>query len=144
MLIASMRAWFESSVAERLGPLETQLLRLLWQRGPATVRELLDSGDISGAYTTVMTTLDRLYKKGLLERSPEGRAFRYAPRQTKQEFKGQLLRRAIGQLIGDSDRMLDPMSCLVDAVSEHDRKLLDELEKAVDKKKRELRKKGER
>lgn len=144
MLIASMRAWFESSVAERLGPLETQLLRLLWQRGPATVRELLDSGDISGAYTTVMTTLDRLYKKGLLERTPEGRAFRYAPRQSKQEFKGQLLRRAIGQLIGDSDRMLDPMSCLVDAVSEHDRKLLDELEKAVEKKKRELRKKGER
>src|SRR5690242_11062953 len=100
MLIASMRAWFESSVAERLGPLETQLMRLLWQRGATTVRELLESGEITGAYTTVMTTLDRLYKKGLLDRTPEGRAFRYAPRQSKQEFKGQLLRRAIGQLLG--------------------------------------------
>lgn len=139
-----MRAWFESSVAERLGPLETQLLRLLWERGPATVRELLDSGDVAGAYTTVMTTLDRLYKKGLLERMPEGRAFRYAPRHTKQEFKGQLLRRAIGQLMGDDDRTLEPMSCLVDAVSAHDRKLLDDLEAAIEKKKRELRKKGGR
>lgn len=139
-----MRAWFESSVAERLGPLETQLLRLLWQRGPATVRELLDSGEVAGAYTTVMTTLDRLYKKGLLERTPESRAFRYAPRQSKQEFKGELVRRAIGQLLGETDRTLDPMSCLVDAVSEHDGKLLDELEKAIDRKKRELRKKGGR
>jgi predicted transcriptional regulator len=119
-------------------------MRLLWERGPATVRELLDGREITGAYTTVMTTLDRLYKKGLLERTPEGRAFRYVPRHSKQEFKGQLLRRAIGQLVGDSDRMLEPMSCLVDAVSDHDQKLLDELEKAIEKKRRELRNKGGR
>ncbi len=46
--------------------------------------------------------------------------------------------------MGDSDRTLEPMSCLVDAVSAHDRKLLDDLEKAIEKKKRELRKKGAR
>ncbi len=50
------------SMPDRLGPLETQLLRLVWERGHATVRELIDSREVSGAYTTVMTTLDRLYK----------------------------------------------------------------------------------
>lgn len=144
MLIASMRAWFEASLAERLGPLETQLLRLLWERGPATVRELLDTGQVGGAYTTTMTTLDRLYKKGLLDRTPEGRAFRYSPRHTKREFKSELLRRAIGHILGDADPRLDPMSCLVDAVSENDQKLLDDLQRAIEKKRRELRNKGGR
>src|SRR4051812_28192195 len=84
----------------RLGPLEVQLLRFLWQHGGTTVREVVDSGAISGAYTTVMTTLDRLHKKGLLYREPEGRAFRYSPRQTEQEYNGDLVRGAIQQLLG--------------------------------------------
>jgi len=142
MLFTSMRAWFESSLADRLGPLETQLLRLLWEGGPATVRELIERGPVDGAYTTVMTTLDRLYKKGLLERTPEGRAFRYAARHSKQEFQGQMLRRTVAQILGDDDRALDPISCLVEAVSEHDGKLLDELEKAIERKRRQLKKGG--
>jgi predicted transcriptional regulator len=144
ILVADMGAWFESSLADRLGPLETQLLRLLWERGNGTVRELLDGGQIAGAYTTLMTTLDRLYKKGLLNRVPEGRAFRYSPRQTKEEFKSALLSRALGAMLGDSSHGADPMSYLVEAVSEHDRSLLDDLERAIDRKRRELRKRGDR
>jgi len=79
----------------RLGPLETQMLRLVWERGQATVRELIDSREVSGAYTTVMTTVDRLYKKGLLDRVSEGRAFRYSPRKTRDEFKGAMIHRAL-------------------------------------------------
>ena len=140
----AMTAWFESSLADRLGPLETQLLRLLWERGPATVRELVDTGKVTGAYTTVMTTLDRLYKKGLLERAAEGRAFRYSPRQSREEFKGSMIRRVIGEMLAGPGRTAEPMSCLVDAVSEHDRALLDELTDAIERKRRELRKRGER
>ena len=62
------------SPATRLGPLEFELLQSLWARGSATVRELLADGSIALAYTTVMTTLDRLYKKQLLDRVSEGRA----------------------------------------------------------------------
>lgn len=142
MLISYMNAWFESSLAERLGPLESQLLRLLWERGDATVRELLDTGQVAGAYTTVMTTLDRLYKKGVLDRIPEGRAFRYSPRQSREEFRGQIVRRAISELLGTAAG--NPMSYLVEAVSEHDRALLDELERAIENKRRELRKQGGR
>ena len=68
---------FMSASAVRLGPLEQQLLEALWLRGSTTVRELLDEGCVELAYTTVMTTLDRLYKKKFLDRVPEGRAFRY-------------------------------------------------------------------
>ncbi|MGH9521744.1 MAG: BlaI/MecI/CopY family transcriptional regulator [Terriglobales bacterium] len=143
MLFEKMSAWFESSLADRLGPLESQLLRLLWERGDATVRELVATGEVSGAYTTVMTTLDRLYKKGVLERVPEGRAFRYSPRLSREEFRGTVVRRAIGELLGAGNHA-DPMSYLVEAVSEHDRSLLDELEKAIERKRRELRKKGGR
>src|SRR3981189_165288 len=64
----------------QLGPLEQGLLEALWLRGTGTVRELVQDGYQDLAYTTVMTTLDRLYKKNLLTRSEEGRAFRYAPR----------------------------------------------------------------
>lgn len=142
MLISSMNAWFESSLAERLGPLESQLLRLLWERGNGTVRELLDTGQVAGAYTTVMTTLDRLYKKGVLDRLPEGRAFRYSPRQSREEFRGAIVRRAIGELLGTAAG--NTMSYLVEAVTEHDRALLDELERAIEQKRRELRNNGGR
>src|SRR5215472_6680345 len=74
--------------ARQLGPLETHLLAVLCRRGDATVRELIASGEVEGAYTTVMTTLDRLFKKGHLDRAldGEGRAFRYRLKQTEREL----------------------------------------------------------
>jgi predicted transcriptional regulator len=133
-----MSSRLPSSIADRIGPLESELLRLVWERGNATVRELLDCGQLSCAYTTVMTTLDRLYKKALLNRTPEGRAFRYSPRQTREEFNGAILRRVMGDvLFGGNSPLL--MSYLVEAVSEHDRLLLDDLERAIEQKRRKLR-----
>ena len=52
------------------------MLDALWARRSATVRELVEGGCDDLAYTTVMTTLDRLFKKSLLSREPEGRALR--------------------------------------------------------------------
>src|ERR1700722_20494796 len=62
----------------RLGPLERRILEEVWSCESLTVRELLAGGRIRLAYPTVMTTLDRLFKKGLLDRTEEGRAFRYS------------------------------------------------------------------
>src|SRR5437867_13424678 len=69
--------------SSQLGPLEQRLLEALWARGNATVRELLEDGHDALAYTTLMTTLDRLFKKKVLTRQAEGRAFRYAPQYTR-------------------------------------------------------------
>ena len=130
---------FLSAASVRLGPLEEQLMAALWLRGSATVRELLDEGSIALAYTTVMTTLDRLYKKKFLDRVPEGRAFRYSPRHTKEELERAAAGETIHQLLDSGEVPSLPLSYLVEAVSDHDVRLLDELQQVLDRKRQELR-----
>ena len=141
-----MIPWLKVSLVgdKALGPLELQLLRVLWKRGEGTVRHLIDEGLVQGAYTTIMTTLDRLYKKGLLERSPEGRAFRYRPKQTEAELQQGIIAASLRELLGRAPSKEAPLSFLVEAISEHDAALLDKLQQAVAKKRRDLRKRGPR
>src|SRR5271156_1113857 len=129
---------FGLSSRPRLGPFEQQLLQKLWAQGSATVRELLADGKIHQAYTTVMTTVDRLYKKGLLDRVAEGRAFRYTPRHTPEELQRSTALESIRQLLGSGDASSLPLSYLVEALSTHDAQLLDELQLLVERKRREL------
>ena len=124
----------------QLGPLEQQVLRELWSRGSGTVRELLESENMMLAYTTVMTTMDRLYKKGLLNREAEGRAYRYFPRHTPDEMRRNAAVEGIRQLLGSGNASALPLSYLVEALSEHDAQLLDELQVLVERKRRELKK----
>src|SRR5579863_3277153 len=123
----------------QLGPLERQLLAALWMQGSSTVREILDVGDLKLAYTTVMTTLDRLYKKQLLNRTAEGRAFRYSPRYTQEELEKAAVGETIRQLLGSGAPASLPLSYLVEAVSDHDAALLDDLQRLLDQKRRALR-----
>ena len=136
-----MLRWLKSSLGEGrpLGPLEAQLLQVLWQRGDATVRELVDDGAIEGAYTTVMTTLDRLHKKGLLNRVRDGRAFRYRPRQTEQEYKRKAFAEDLEKFLDSARDAAAPISFLVDTVTERDAELLNELGRVIDRKRRELK-----
>jgi predicted transcriptional regulator len=130
---------FEPGSRPQLGPFERQVLQELWSHGNATVRELLADGKIHQAYTTVMTTMDRLYKKGLLDRVAEGRAFRYTPRHTPEEMQRVTAIESIRQLLGSDDASALPLSYLVEAVSAHDAQLLDELQLLVERKRRELK-----
>lgn len=141
-----MLRWFDKSTPDnrRLGPLEARLLRALWKRGNATVRELRDNAEIKSAYTTVMTTLDRLYKKGLLDRAADGRnrAFRYRPKQSQQDFYRSVVGADLKRLLDSAPDPALPVSFLVDEVTEHDAALLDDLTRAVQRKRRELRNEG--
>lgn len=128
----------------QLGPLERRLLDEVWARGSVTVRELLENADLDIAYTTVMTTLDRLYKKQVLSREPEGRAFRYAPRVTREELQRAAAGQAIQELLSSGSTSSLPLSYLVEAVTEHDIELLDELQKVVETKRRALQKREKR
>lgn len=130
---------FLSSSAIYIGPLEQQLMEALWVRGSGTVRELLEEDGVSLAYTTVMTTLDRLYKKRLLERVPEGRAYRYAPHCSREELERAAAAETIHQLLNSGAAPSLPLSYLVEAVTEHDVRLLDDLQKALDHKREQLR-----
>jgi predicted transcriptional regulator len=120
-------------VGERfeLGPLERQVLEVLWARKrAATVRSVQPSFPRL-AYTTLMTTLDRLYRKGVLRRFRLGRAFGYEPSCSRDELFGQMVSGQVADLMaacGDSTLLL---STLVQAVGHTDAELLDELEALV-------------
>ena len=124
--------------AAPLGPLEQRVLDGLWTRGSATVRELLEDGYPGLAYTTLMTTLDRLFKKGLLTRSEEGRAFRYVPRFGPEELRREAASNAFRQLLDASPASSLPLSSLVEMLGERDTRLIDDLGKLVERKRREL------
>jgi BlaI family penicillinase repressor len=126
------------SLSQQLGPLEQRMLEALWARGSATVRELLENSLPELAYTTVMTTLDRLFKKGLLTRSEEGRAFRYVPRFSCEELHQEAAGHALRQLLDASPASSLPLSFLVEILGERDAQLLDDLRKLVERKRREL------
>ena len=114
-----------------LGPLETRLLELLWARpGPTTAGELQRECPAL-AYTTIMTTLDRLYRKRLLLRTRDGRAFAYQPRCTRDELISELVSGHVTQLLGASGESSVILSTLVRAVRETDAALLDELDELV-------------
>ncbi|MFZ0498859.1 MAG: BlaI/MecI/CopY family transcriptional regulator [Steroidobacteraceae bacterium] len=114
-----------------LGPLELKVLEVLWARKrAATVRNVQPSFPRL-AYTTLMTTLDRLYRKGVLRRFRLGRAFGYEPRCSRDELFGQIVSGHVTKLLaacGDSTVLL---STLVEAVGHADAVLLDELEALV-------------
>jgi predicted transcriptional regulator len=127
---------------QALGPLETDLLRLLWAREDATVRELLEEQSLDAAYTTVMTTLDRLYKKGVLERTLEGKAYRYKAKQSEEGYNRQAVAQGLRALLAPAKDPTVPISFLVDAVTEQDAAALEVLARAVERKRRELKRKG--
>lgn len=81
-------------------PAELEVLNIIWDHGPRTVREVMShlSDGRPRGYTTVMSLLQVMFEKGLLDRCQEGRAFRYrarVPRSgTRKNMLGDLLRRA--------------------------------------------------
>ncbi|MGC0251366.1 BlaI/MecI/CopY family transcriptional regulator [Pseudactinotalea sp. Z1748] len=82
-----------------MGELESAIMAQLWAAdGPCTVREVHEAltPDRPLAYTTVMTVLDRLAKKGLLTQERQGRAFRYSPSRTREQLTADLMLDALG------------------------------------------------
>lgn len=127
--------------SSQLGPLEERLLEALWERGSATVRDLVNGASACHdlAYTTVMTTLDRLFKKNLLSRREEGRAFRYTPLFSREELHREVAGEAFRQLLDASPASSLPLSYLVEVLTERDAQLLDDLSEVVEAKRRQLR-----
>ena len=122
-------------LAAMFGTLELRVLEALWRRErEASVRDILPDFP-RAAYTTVMTTLDRLHRKGVLDRRKDGRAFLYRPVSTREELESGLVTRALQPLLeGHDPRPI--LSCFVEEVSRQDERLLDELERLVREKRR--------
>jgi predicted transcriptional regulator len=99
-----------------LGDLERVVMDTLWSHGPQlSVRDVMDQmeGDKNLAYTTIMTVLDRLAKKGLAERTRDGRAWRYTAASSREELAASALRSTLENV--QADRTLAMMHFLDDA-----------------------------
>ena len=83
------------------------------------------------AYTTVMTTLDRLYKKGLLQREKTGNAFIYWPAMTRDEYNQLLVSEALGELLEQSAEPV--LAAFVDTAAKLDARNLHRLEQLIAK-----------
>lgn len=87
------------STPKSLGELEAAVMAILWADGPLVVRDVHARlrRRPALAYTTVMTVLDRLYAKGLVARTKEGKAFVYRPSISQEMWMGQHAARALTQ-----------------------------------------------
>ena len=122
------------------GPLEIRVLETLWSRStPACVRDI--QPQFPGvAYTTLMTTLDRLFRKGTLTREKSGRAFFYRPKATQQALISELAGSTFATLLPVDAASVRPiLSMFVDTVGDRDESLLDELEDLVRARRDELK-----
>ena len=140
------RLWPGRSVARdplsaALGSLEREVMDVMWTGGTFVVRDVQARLLRPAAYTTVMTTLDRLYKKGFVEREREGRAFRYTAARSRAQVEAAMAAGMLSGLVsGGSGTAMPILSNLVDAVStgEGGLELLDRLERLVREKRRAL------
>jgi predicted transcriptional regulator len=122
-----------------LGELECEVLEQVWAVGEVTVHDVLGRMERPLAYTTIMTTLDRLYRKGLLLRLKRGRAFVYAAACSKQDVQREIARELVNGI--SSDRLHSKnylLSFLIESVDIKDVDVLAKLEAEIREKRRQL------
>lgn len=123
-----------------LGELECAVLEQVWSLKEATVHDVVGRMQRPLAYTTIMTTLDRLYRKGLLVRLKRGRAFVYTAACSKPEVQREIARGLVKEI------SIDPLhsknyllSFLIESVDGKDAEILAELEAVIAEKRRQLK-----
>jgi predicted transcriptional regulator len=101
-----------------LGPLEGDIMEVVWAEGPATVsavhKALRKNKDI--AYTTVMTTMSRLAKKNLLHQDRSAASYVYSAALSKAEFEKYVVAGVIRALLNDYGNAF--VECFVDMVGD--------------------------
>lgn len=123
-------------MAGPLGDLEQEVMTLAWERGALTVKDALGALARERAYNTVQTTLDRLFKKGLLSREKISHSFVYRPRVTRAEFHREMIANLVGEL-QPKDRA-PVLAAFVEMAGAAD---LDRLEKLIEAKRQAKRRK---
>lgn len=122
----------------RLHELEAAIMDVVWSRrlDSFAVGEVLAvlERERPIAYTTVMTTVARLYEKGLLARARDGKRYLYSPRYTREAFLRATAREVLDEAVGGPQAM----AMLVEKVSEASASELDALEALIHKRREEL------
>ncbi|MGH3351152.1 MAG: BlaI/MecI/CopY family transcriptional regulator [Nocardioides sp.] len=106
----------------RLGPLETQVMDVLWDHGPSTIRGIIDDLPNDPAYTTIATVLTHLQRKGLVSSRKERHSTQYAARIGREEQVASVMNHALGT---SRDRAASILH-FVEAIPDSDLELLRE------------------
>ncbi len=127
-----MTARRKHTLSDVLGPLESEIMDVVWDAGDVTVRDvhraLRERRQI--AYTTVMTTLGRLADKGLVKRTEDQPAHRYSARLSREEYARSTVKSVVDWLVS---HFPDPaVSYLVDRVEKEDERVIERLRNAID------------
>ena len=99
------------------GELEAVVMHRVWDHdGAVTVRDLFDELREARpiAYTTVMSTMDNLHRKGWLARERDGKAYRYTAVASREEYSARLMREALAEA-GDTEAVLSHFVASMDA-----------------------------
>lgn len=99
--MTSTSASAQNSSPIRLGALEQQVMDLLWDEGPLTVRQIIEASEHDPAYTTIATVLTNLERKELVERERQGRSVVHTPSISRAEHAATLMQKA---LVNGGDR----------------------------------------
>jgi predicted transcriptional regulator len=123
------------TLSEVLGPLESEIMDVVWDRGDVTVRDVHDSisEKRSIAYTTVMTTLGRLAEKGFLRRMEGQPAHHYSALVTRDQYARTTVKSVVDWLV---DHFPDPaVAYFVDKVEKDDAEVIGRLREAIEQRK---------
>ncbi len=125
-----------------LGPLEWQVMGVLWRLDVGSVQDVVIRLPQPRSYTTIMTTMGRLFQKGLLRRTLVDRKFLYSASLTRQELE----KAYVGKLVSDllmvqaNSRTPEPiMRHILESLSRHDTKLFTTTLAAIETKPRRKR-----
>jgi predicted transcriptional regulator len=112
---------------------ELELLNILWQNGPATVRDLHQAISVKRAigYTSVLKLLQIMTDKGLVEREESGKAHIYRPVGTRQQTQSQMVRDISERVFAGSAAALAMHALSTQPVSDQE---LDELRRLIEQK----------
>jgi predicted transcriptional regulator len=112
-----------------LGPREREVMEIICELGGANISQISERLDAALAYTTVLTFVSRLRRKGMLQRQKKGRSYTYLSNLNTRELESRRAAELIRSYFSDSKEHPDLLlSCLVDAVQYYDAELLDLLE----------------
>lgn len=104
-------------------------MELLWREHPISVRTVCDRLGGTLAYTTVMTTLDRLHKKRLLRRRKDGNAFLYEPAMDRAEYQRRVVEAALTPLMKQGATPV--LAAFVEVAADLDEANLAQLERLI-------------
>jgi predicted transcriptional regulator len=123
----------------RLGELETAVLEHVWKAGPSEVKAVHRTLGSRRKITlnTVQSTMERLFRKGLLAREKVSHAYVYSPRQTREELGARVVEEVVSRLLhGEAVPVLE---AFVDLAARTDAENLDRLERLIAEKRKSRR-----